>query len=268
MPRRFPDRLRSIRSKHFLTVPAGMALCLFLAAAVLAPRPAVAQFSLEGATDLLNRAIGNDNEGGDSNSLTESEVIAGLREALRVGAETVTADLGMTDGFNADPAVHIPLPENLRRVQEMLSGIGMGSLGDEVELKMNRAAEEAMDQSREVLVNAVQAMTVEDGYGILNGPDDAATQYLQRISGDDIRQRIRPIVERTLNEVGAVAAVDSMLGEYQNIPFVPNVSADLTDHATDHAYDGLFHYIAQEEAAIRSDPAARTTDLLRRVFSE
>jgi len=229
-----------------------------------------AQFNLDSATDLLNNAIGGGSQGGGSSAggLSENEVIAGLRDALRVGSETVTASLGSTDGFNGDPAVHIPLPENLRRVQEMLSGIGMGALGEEVELKMNRAAEEAMDQSREVLVNAIQAMTVDDAYGILNGPDNAATEYLQRVGGSDIQQRIRPIVERTLNEVGAVAAVDSMLGEYQNIPFVPDVSGDLTDHATTYAYDGLFHYIAQEEAAIRADPAARTTDILRRVFSE
>jgi hypothetical protein len=229
--------------------------------------PARAQSLLDGAKNLLNQGLGGSQDGTSGGSLTGAEIEEGLREALAVGSRRVVEALGATDGFNADPVAHIPLPDGLKRAQSMLQKVGLGAMGEEVELKMNRAAEAAMDESGEVLVGAIRQMTLEDARGILNGPEDAATQYLQRVAGSDIKGRIRPIVDRTLSEVGALAAADRMLGEYDKLPFVPDVKADLTEHATQGAYDGLFHYIAEEEAAIRADPAARTTDILKRVFA-
>lgn len=226
-----------------------------------------AQSFLDGAKDFLNQGLGGGEEGASGAAgLTGAEIERGLREALAVGSRRVVAALGAPDGFNADPVAHIPLPDSLKRVQSMLQKVGLGAMGEEVELKMNRAAEAAMDESGEVLVSAIRQMTLEDARGILNGPEDAATQYLHRAAGGDIKDRIRPIVDRTLSEVGALAAADRMIGEYDKLPFVPDVKADLTQHATQKAYEGLFHYIAEEEAAIRADPAARTTDILRRVF--
>lgn len=247
-----PTRRAAIR---FTLLGAGAAV-LFTATGT-----ARAQSLFDSAKDLLNQSLG----GGES-GLTATEIEAGLREALTVGSRRVIDSLGATDGFNTDPVARIPLPDGLKRAQSMLQQVGLGALGEEVELKMNRAAEAAMDDSGEVLVNAIRQMTVDDARGILNGPEDAATQYLQRVSGGDIKDRIRPVVDRTLSEVGALAAVDRMIGEYDKLPFVPDVKGDLTEHATQGAYDGLFHYIAEEEAAIRADPAARTTDILKRVF--
>ena len=219
------------------------------------------------AKSLLNKATGSDSESGTS-ALAGSEIADGLREALRVGSELVADQLGAVDGFNGDSAVHIPLPDSLKTAQSMLSKVGMGSLGEEVELKMNRAAESAMEDSGDILVNAIQAMTIEDAKSVLDGPDDAATQYLMKVSGDDIRNKIRPIVDQALTEVGAVAALDKMMAQYISLPFVPDVKSNLTEHATEKAYDGLFHYIAQEEAAIRENPAKRTTELLQKVFAQ
>lgn len=250
--------------------PNRRAVCLGLLAGGVAgatSTPALAQSLLDGAKDLLQGTLGGQ-AGGAASGLAESEIADGLREALRLGSELVVDNLGATDGFNLDPVAHIPLPEELKTAQGYLEKVGFGSLGDEVELKMNRAAEEAMDGSGKIVVSAVQAMTLDDARGILEGPDDAATQYLMRVSGDDIRAKIRPIVDGALSEVGAVSAVDSMLSRYQAIPFVPDVKGDLTNHATEGAFDGLFHYIAVEEKAIRENPAARTTDLLKRVFSQ
>lgn len=229
--------------------------------------PVRAQSLLDSAKDILNQGLGGSQGGASGGGLTGAEIEEGLREALAVGSRRVVAALGAADGFNADPVAHIPLPDGLKRAQSLLQKVGLGAMGEEVELKMNRAAEAAMDESGEVLVGAIRQMTLADARGILNGPDDAATRYLQRVAGGDIKGRVRPIVDRTLSEVGALAAADRMLGEYDKLPFVPDVKADLTEHATQGAYDGLFHYIAEEEAAIRADPAARTTDILKRVFS-
>ena len=204
----------------------------------------------------------------DVSGLSSADITKGLKEALRIGSERVVDTLGVKDGFNTDPVVHIPLPDQLKTVQSMLSKVGLGSLGEEVELKMNRAAESAMEDSGEIVINAIQAMSVDDAKGILQGPDDAATQYLARVSGDDIKAKIRPIVDQALTEVGAVEALDKMMASYKKMPFVPDVKGDLTTHATEKAYEGLFHYVAQEEAAIRENPAKRTTELLQKVFSK
>lgn len=226
--------------------------------------PAHAQSFLDKATDLLKPAL----EGSTGGSvLGQQEIADGLREALRVGAEQVTQGLGKSDGYFKDPVAFIPLPDSLRKARDLMKPLGLGSLGDEVELKMNRGAEAAMPAARDVLVNAISNLTLDDAKKILDGPDDAATQYLRRVGGGDIESRLRPIIDSTLRDVGAIAALDSMLDSYKNIPFAPDVSGSLTDHATDAAMTGLFHYIAQEESAIRENPAKRTTELLQKVFA-
>jgi|TARA_R110000772_G_scaffold34543_1_gene83732 hypothetical protein len=222
---------------------------------------------LDSAKSLLN-LNSSQSTAPDVSGLSSADITKGLKEALRIGSERVVDTLGVKDGFNTDPVVHIPLPDQLKTVQSMLSKVGLGSLGEEVELKMNRAAESAMEDSGEIVINAIQAMSVDDAKGILQGPDDAATQYLARVSGDDIKAKIRPIVDQALTEVGAVEALDKMMASYKKMPFVPDVKGDLTTHATEKAYEGLFHYVAQEEAAIRENPAKRTTELLQKVFSK
>lgn len=248
--------------RHFAPI---IATALFGAMALSAP--AAAQSSLlDKAKNLLQSGSGGSG-GTASTVLSSAEISDGLREALRVGAETVTADLGTTDGFFKDPVAFIPLPDSLKKARDLMKPLGLGSLGDAVELRMNRGAEAAMPAAKEVLVNAISNMTLEDAKGILNGPDDAATQYLKRVGGSDIESRLRPIIDSSLREVGAISALDTMMGRYKNIPFAPDVTTSLTDHATDAAMGGLFHYIAQEEAAIRENPAKRTTDLLQKVFA-
>ena len=235
----------------------------------VAASPVQASGLLDSAKSLLNQKLNpSASSAPNATGLSSTEITDGLKEALRVGSKRVVDALGAKDGFNTDPVAHIPLPEQLKTVQEMLSKIGMGSLGYEVELKMNRAAESAMEDSGEIVINAIQSISIDDAKGILQGPDDAATQYLARVSGDDIKAKIRPIVDQALTEVGAVAALDSMMARYKTIPFVPDVKGDLTTHATEEAYEGLFHYVAQEEAAIRENPAKRTTEILQKVFSK
>lgn len=226
--------------------------------------PALAQSWLEKATGVLDSVLKNESVGG----LSRDEIAAGLKEALRVGTNVVTEQLGARNGFLEDRSVHIPLPENLATAQSYLKKVGLGALGEEVETRMNRAAEESMDEARLIIVDAISNLTLEDARGILEGPDDAATQYFRRVGGDRIEARIRPIVDQSLGEVGAIDAMDRMLAGYRQIPFVPDIKGELGQHATDAAMDGLFHYLAAEEAAIRENPEKRVTDLLQRVFSK
>lgn len=227
--------------------------------------PAAAQMDwMKAGKDLLG-AVGTTPPDSTSD-LTNSEITSGLKDALRVGTETVVNQLGQLDGFNADPAIHIPLPDSLNQVKSALSAIGMSSMMDDLELKLNRAAEEATPPAKKLFWDAITSMTLDDVKGIYNGPDDSATRYFQNKMSAPLSVEMQPIVENALNQVGAVQAYDAVIGQYSSIPFVPDVKADLNKYVVDKGMEGIFHYVAIEEAAIRNDPVKRTTDILQKVF--
>jgi hypothetical protein len=199
-------------------------------------------------------------------SLSTQEIGAGLKDALLVSSENVVSQLGRLDGFNLDPAIHIPLPHQLQSVKSILGKVGMSSMLDDLEWKLNRAAEVATPKAKELFVQAISEMTFEDVMDIYNGPGDAATRYFQKKMTPALAREMRPVVDESLADVGAVKAYDDVMGEYRSIPFVPDVKADLTTYVVEKGMDGIFHYIAVEEAAIRQNPAKRTTELLQRVF--
>ena len=199
-------------------------------------------------------------------SLTNQDISSGLKDALRVGTETVVGQLGQLDGFNSDPAIHIPLPESLRQVKSALGAVGMSAMLDDLELKLNRAAEEATPPAKQLFWNSIESMTLEDVKGIYSGPNDSATRYFQGKMSEPLAAAMQPIVERTLNQVGAVQSYDAVMRQYATLPFVPNVKADLNRYVVDQGMAGIFHYLAIEEAAIRENPAKRTTEILRKVF--
>ena len=212
---------------------------------------------------LLQNLTGNS----AAQSLPIGDIEAGLREALRVGTRNVVKKVGAADGFNKDPAIHIPLPESLQSVQSALGKVGMGGMLDDVELKLNRAAEAAAPKARKLFVDAVAEMTVDDARRIYDGPDDAATRYFQEKMTPQLAQAMRPVVDNSLAKVGAIQSYDAAMGQYRGLPFVPDVKADLSEYVVGKGMDGIFHYLAVEEAQIRKDPAKRTTELLRRVFA-
>jgi len=219
------------------------------------------------AIDTLNKATsGDDSSQPSALGLSSDEISAGLKEALRIGSEKVVSQVGQTGGYLDDSAIHIPLPDTLRTVHDTLSKFGFGSLTQDVETRINRAAEKAAPEAKEVFWQSIQAMTLDDAKRILDGPDDSATQYFKRTMSSPLTERFTPIVETSLAEVGAVQAYDTMISQYKTVPFVPDVKGDLTTYAVAKALDGLFHYMAKEEAAIRANPAARTTDILKKVF--
>ncbi len=211
----------------------------------------------------LETLMSGDESGG---VLSTQDMAAGLREALRVGSERVVAQVGTADGFNLDPEIHIPLPGAFRDVQSALKTVGLSSLADDVELKLNRAAEAAAPEARDLFVQAISEMTLDDAKRIFDGPDDAATQYFKGKMSAPLSDKMAPIVDRSLADVGALASVDRMMESYKAIPFVPDVKSDLRGYVVEKALDGIFFYVAKEEAAIRNDPAARTTELLQQVF--
>jgi len=226
--------------------------------------------SLQGVTGTIAKDAINQGGGaaaiGKVAGLSSEDIVAGLKEALRVGAQTVSTQLGAADGFNGDPAIHIPLPKELQTVQSTLKRVGLSSLADDVELKLNRGAEAAMPKAKALVWKAINAMTLDDAKAIYDGPADAATQYFRRVATPELEATVAPVIDTALRDSGAVAAYDQLIGRYKTIPFVPDLKADLKAHATRAALDGLFLYLAREEAAIRQNPAKRTTEILTKVF--
>ena len=174
--------------------------------------------------------------------------------------------VGREDGYFADPNIHIPLPDSLRTVQKALGAVGLSKYTDELELRLNRGAEAAAPEAKAVFLKTLTQMTWTDVREIYEGPDDAATQYLRETMTPELTDRFTPIVETSLDEVGAVRAYDDMMAEYQGLPFVPDVKSDLTAYAVEQALAGIFFYLGKEEAAIRNNPAKRSTELLQKVF--
>jgi hypothetical protein len=234
----------------------------------LLPQFAKAQSLLDQGRNLLNQggvAIPGTG-GGKGAGLSVADIAQGLKDALAKGAEKTVARLGRADGFLGDSAVHIPLPDTLRQVQSALRSVGAAGLADDLETRMNRAAEQAVPRARDLFASAIRAMTVADARAILDGPADAATQYLRRTTGPQLGTQIRPLIETALQQAGAVRAYDALVGRAAQIPGLPDAKGSIVDWTRDKGLDGIFHYIAHEEADIRANPAARTTELLKKVF--
>jgi hypothetical protein len=198
--------------------------------------------------------------------LGNDEVAAGLKEALRVGTETVVGNLGTTDGFNLDPQIHIPLPSQFDQVRSMLGKFGMDSMLTDLELSLNRAAEVATPKAKQLFISAINDMTLDDVMAIYKGPDDAATQYFKSKMTAPLALEMKPVIDESLADVGAVEIYDDVMKSYESVPFAPEIDADLSDYVVEKGMDGIFYYLAKEEAAIRQDPMKRTTDILKNVF--
>ena len=204
----------------------------------------------------------------EQQSLSSDDISAGLKEALRVGTANVVNSLGATDGFNLDPKIHIRLPRELRQVKKVLGNIGMDSMLIDLETRLNRAAELATPRAKQLFITAIDDMTLDDVMAIYNGPEDSATQYFESSMAGPLAAAMKPIVDESLADVGAVKSYDEVIATYNSIPFVPEVEANLDDYVVEKGMKGIFFYLAREEAAIRQNPAARTTELLKRVFGK
>ncbi len=201
-----------------------------------------------------------------SNKLSTNDIIAGLKEALKVGSENVVKRLGKINGFYNDSNVHIPLPNSLKKIKKTLSKIGMDRELNNLELKLNRAAELATPKAKKIFLKAISQMTIEDAKKIYKGPRDAATQYFKRKMTEPLKNAMKPIIENSLNEVKAVKVYNSIIEKYNSLPFVKHINGDISNYVLKKALNGIFFYLAKEEAAIRENPAKRTTEILKKVF--
>jgi len=198
--------------------------------------------------------------------LSEDEVGAGLKEALNQGIDKGVAQLSKADGYFKDPQIKIPMPDEAKKVEEKLRKLGQGEKVDEAILSMNRAAEDAATVSKDLFVAAIKGMTITDAMDILKGEDDAATSYLKKSTRNALVDKFRPIIKVSLDKVGATKHWETVFSTYNKVPFVDKVNPDLEEYVTDKAISGLFIQVAKEELNIRKDPAARATDLLKKVF--
>ena len=200
---------------------------------------------------------------GTSNLATDT---AGIKEALAVGTERAVRSLGRENGYFGNAAVKILMPSSLQKVAEVAKMAGYQKQVDEFILSMNRAAEAAAPLAAKYFGDAIRAMTLEDVRGILAGGNTAATDFFRRKTSDKLYAAFRPVVSQKVSEVGATRAYKDMMGRYQSVPLMGGQSLDLDDYVTKKSLDGLFFVVGQEEEKIRTNPAARTTDLLKQVF--
>lgn len=213
---------------------------------------------LKKAGGLLNKAKGG--------SLSNDDIVAGLKEALSIGAQNSATQLSSVDGFFANAAIKVLMPPEAQKVEKTLRSAGMGKLVDDAILSMNRAAEEASKSAAPIFVDAVKTMSFQDAMGILKGSDTAATGYLRGKTLPALTNAFRPVIESALEKTGATKHWKTVMDAYNKIPLVSKVNPDLSGYVTDKALSGLFFQVATEEQKIRKDPAARVTDTLKKVF--
>ena len=203
----------------------------------------------------------------NATGLSQTEIVAGLQEALDTATAAAVSKLGKAGGFLDNPQVRIPLPDELDWVEKGLRKAGQEELADDFITTMNRAAEEAVPAALEQFRGAISAMSLEDARSILNGPEDAATEYFRKHSESGLREQFLPIVKETTASAGVTSAYKDMTAPVAGLGgMFGTKSLDVDEYVTDKTLDGLFSIVAQEEARIREDPVARSTELLKKVF--
>lgn len=202
---------------------------------------------------------------GDS-KLTNDEVGAGLKEALTKGIEKGVEKVSKPDGFLKDAAIKVLMPEEAKKVESKLRAMGQDKLVDDAIESMNRGAEDASKEATKIFVDAIKSMSIEDAMTLLKGEDDAATEFLKKKTRAQLVEKFKPIIKSSLDKVGATKHWNTVFSTYNKVPFVEKVNPNLDEHVTNKAIDGLFIQIAKEEKEIRKNPAARVTDLLKKVF--
>ena len=199
-------------------------------------------------------------------SLSNDDIVAGLKEALSVGSNNASKKLSNVDGFFKDAAIKVLMPAEAQKAEKKLRALGMGKLVDDAILAMNRAAEDASKSAAPIFVNAVKQMSFQDALGILRGNDFAATDYLKGKTTASLTEAFRPVIEASLKKVDATKYWNAVFTAYNKFSN-EKVNTDLSAYVTEKALFGIFHQLGQEEQKIRKDPMARTSDILKKVFS-
>ncbi len=225
---------------------------------ILTPFPVSAQL------DQIFKVFGLDRQ----SKLSDVKIGSGLKEALKIGTENTVNLTGRLDGYFLNQTIKILMPEKLRNLEKGLRMVGYGPQVDEFVLSMNRAAEHAAPLAKQIFWDAIGEMTFEDARKILSGHETAATDYFKSKTTDKLTVAFRPIVDRAMNEVGVTRQYKDLVGRFQAIPFVKSEAFDIDQYVVTNALDGLFYVLGEEERKIRTNPAARVTDLLKEVFGK
>ena len=200
-------------------------------------------------------------------NFSNKDQVGSLKQALAQGAETAVSNLAKVNGFLGNEQVRIPLPESLQKADSVLRQLGMGSYTDDLITSMNRAAEAAVPEAKNLLISAVKKMTVEDAKGILTGGNDAATQYFRKNTESSLMEKFKPIVNKSMEKVKLAEKYDQFAGKAAKFGLVDERDANLNNYITQKALDGLFVMIAEQEKAIRANPLQATSSLVQKVFS-
>ena len=203
-----------------------------------------------------------------SDSLSESEIIAGLKQALEIGSANAVDLVSQKGGYYDNPSIKIPLPQSVQKLENIIRGAGFGSKIDAFELSMNQAAEKAAPEAKSIFWDAIKKMEITDAKKILYGSDNEATRYFKDKTSDQLLQIFKPIVAESMAKVGVTRAYQELNDQVKSIPFAGSMSFDLDQYVTDEALIGLFKMLAEEEKKIRTEPAARVTEILQKVFAK
>lgn len=198
--------------------------------------------------------------------LSEEKIVAGLKEALNIGTENSVKSTGCRDGYFGNEAIKILMPEKMQKVESTFRKIGLNSAMDEFILSMNRAAESAAPHAKQIFLDAITEMSFDDAHKILKGSDTAATDYFRDQTSSRLIKAFQPVVNNATDEFGVTKKYKELEKQITAIPFIKVETIDIDQYVVEKALDGLFHVLGEEESKIRTDPAARVTELLREVF--
>jgi hypothetical protein len=201
-------------------------------------------------------------------ALTESDFREGVMDALRVGIDNAVNNVSQDGGYSNNSRIKIPLPESLSNIEKLIRVAGYGSVVDEFQLSMNRAAERAAPEAKTIFWNAIKQMSIQDAKGIVQGGDNAATLYFKDKTYDQLFSIFKPIVNQSMSEVGVTRSYQTLTQDLDSMPFANNFNLNLEQYVTSKALDGLFSMMANEEKSIRENPQARVTEILRKVFEK
>jgi Protein of unknown function (DUF4197) len=222
--------------------------------------------ALSGQSQTLNQIINSANSIISASSLSNADITEGLKEALSVGSTKATEQSSKTDGFYKNPLIKIPYPNETREMMSTLKSVGMSKQVKAFEMQLNRAAEDAAKKAAPIFIAAIKGLTIQDGLTILKGSNDEATQYLKRNTSTNLTNEFKPVISNSLKKVQITKYWKPLFTKYNKLPMVKKVNPNLEDYVTQKAMEGLFKLVAQEELKIRQDPAARVSDILKKVF--
>ncbi len=231
---------------------------LLLIVFILTGNFSFAQVDINNILNTVNNTLGS--------GLSNADITKGLKEALTVGSKNAGAKASKIDGFYKNNLIKIPFPGDARDMRSTLLKLGMKKQVEEFEKQLNRAAEDAAKKAAPIFLSAITSMTINDGLSILKGKDDEATQYLRKTTSAQLSREFKPVISTSLKKVQITKYWNPLFSTYNKVPFVKKVNPNLDEFVTQRAIEGLFKLVAIEETKIRKDPAARVSEILKKVF--